>query len=137
MGTVTVRWIESHLMVGIDSNGNSIVIGRSPENEQEFVGVKPSDLLLLGAASCSMYDVVDILKKQREPLQDIKIFCTGDQQVDPPYAFTSIHLHYVVYGEVNSEKLEKAIQLSEVKYCSVICTLRSGVTITSDYEIVS
>lgn len=135
MGTVTIRWVERTLMVGTDSKGNSIVIGRSPENPDEHIGVKASDLLLLSAAACTAYDVAEILGKQREPLEDMKIFCSGDQQSDPPYTFTKIHIHYQIKGNVDQSKLERAIRLSEEKYCSVINTLQKGVPVSSDYEI--
>jgi hypothetical protein len=55
---------------------------------------------------------------------------------DPPYTFTCIHLHYQVTGAVNPEKLERAVRLSEDKYCSVISTLRPGVPITNDFQII-
>ena len=135
MGTITLRWVEGILMVGTDSNGHSIVIGRSPEDRDIFVGVKPSDLLLLAVASCTVYDVVDILAKQREPLKDLKVLCSGEQLPDPPNTFTKIHLHYEVTGAVDIKKLERAIHLSEDKYCSVISTLRPSVDISSDYEV--
>jgi len=135
MGTITLRWIEQHLMMASDSNGHSIVIGRSPEPQFEWEGVKPSDLLLMAVASCSAYDVVEILTKQRQPLLDLKVTCAGDQDSAPPYIFTSIHVHYIARGDINPDKLEKAIHLSEDKYCSVIATLRPDVTITSDFEI--
>jgi putative redox protein len=137
MGTITLRWVEDHLMLASDSNGHSIVIGRSPDEQFVWAGVKPSDLLLMSVAACSTYDVVEILTKQREPIKDLKVFCTGEQQSDPPYTFTSIHIQYKVYGDVNSDKLERAIKLSEDKYCSVISTLRPGVPVTSDFEIIS
>ena len=135
MGAVMLRWVESQLMVGSDSNGHSVVIGRSPEDHDVWNGIKPSDLLLLATASCSTYDIVEILTKQREPLKDIKVICNGEQQSEPPYTFTKIHMHYVIKGKVDPAKLEKAIDLSENKYCSVISTLRPGVPISSDYEI--
>ena len=135
MGSVTLRWIEGTLMVANDTNGHSIVIGRSPDPQHTWLGVKPSDLLLMAAASCSAHDVVEIMNKQREPLEDLKIVCTGDQLSDPPYTFTRIHLHYIVTGAVTTEKLEKAIRLSEDKYCSVISSLKPGVPIFSDFEI--
>lgn len=137
MGTVTLRWVEGLLMVGTDSTGHSIVIGRSPENKDSLIGMKASDLLLLAAAACSVYDVVEILTKQREPLQDLKVFCSGDQLPNPPYTFTKIHLHYQVKGAVDEKKLARAIQLSEDKYCSVISTLRPSVPVSSDYEIIA
>jgi putative redox protein len=136
MGTVTIRWVEGTLMIGTDSTGHSIIIGKSPDDPKTDLGVKASDLLLLAAAACSTYDVAGILTKQREPLQDLKVMCSGEQQSDPPYTFTKIHLHYQVTGEVDKDKLERAIQLSEEKYCSVVNTLRLGVPISSDYEII-
>lgn len=136
MGTVTIKWIESTFMTGTDSNGRPLNIGWSRQRQPEWTGVKPSDLLLLAAASCSTYDVVDILTKQREPLDDLEVICTGEQLPEPPYAFTCIHLHYKVKGAVNPNKLDRAIQLSEEKYCSVINTLKPTVRITSSSEIV-
>jgi putative redox protein len=134
MGSITLRWVESNLMVGTDSSGHSIVIGRSPE-DKSFIGIKPSDLLLMAAASCTMYDVAEILVKQREPLEDLKITCSGEQLSDPPYTFTSMYLHYTVKGGVNPVNLERAIRLSEDKYCSVLSTLRLAIPVTSDFEI--
>ncbi len=135
MAAVTVRVVEDKLLVGTDSIGHSVVIGKSPGDGSRFIGIKPSDLLLLAAASCSAYDVVDILGKQREPLVGLTVVCNGDQESDPPYTFTKIHLHYQVRGRVNPDKLERAIELSEQKYCSVIVSLKPGVPISSDYEI--
>lgn len=137
MGTVSIKWIDSQLMVGIDSYGHPIITGSWPEKSPEWAGLKPSDLLLLAAASCSAYDVVMILTKQREPLQGLEVHCTGDQQPEPPYTFTALHLHYIVKGAVNAQKLARAIELSETKYCSVISTLRATVKISSDYEILT
>lgn len=137
MGFVTLRWVNGQMMVGTDSNGHSIVIGRSPDEPNNFVGMKPSELLLLAAASCSAWDVIEILHKQREPMEDLKVTCSSEQQSEPPYTFTKIHIHYAVKGAVKIEKLQKAIQLSEEKYCSVISTLRPGVPLTSDFEIVA
>jgi putative redox protein len=135
MGSVTLRWIKGKMMAGTDSTGHSIVIGRSPENPDEFFGMKPSDLLLLSAASCAAYDVIEILHKQREPMRELKVIVAGEQIPEPPSTFTSIHLHYTLRGNVDPSRLEKAIRLSEDKYCSVISTLRGGVPVTSDYEI--
>lgn len=136
MGTVTLRWIEKTFMVGTDSNGHSVAIGRSPEDHSQFHGLKPSDLLLLAAASCAAYDVVEILAKQREPLRDLKVICSGEQDADPPYTFNQIRLHYVVSGPVSPRNLNRAITLSEEKYCSVIASLKPQVPVACDYEII-
>jgi len=136
MGTVAVKWIESKLMTGVDSFGHPLVMGSWPEKQPEWAGLKPSDLLLLAAASCSAYDIVMILTKQREPLTGLEVACTGEQESEPPYQFTSIHLSYTLKGPLNPKKVERAIQLSEDKYCSVINTLKPAVKITNDFEII-
>ena len=137
MGTVAVKWVDSQLMTGLDSRGASLVLGDWRERNPEWVGLKPSDLLLLAAASCSAYDVIMILRKQRQPMQGMEVFCTGEQLSEPPHTFTKIHLHYSVLGPVDSGKVERAIKLSEEKYCSVLITLRPGVQLSSDYEVIA
>ncbi len=137
MGTVSLKWIDSQLMVGVDSYGHPLVTGSWPEKSPEWAALKPSDLLLLSAAACAAYDVVDILTKQREPLEKLEVDCTGEQAPDPPYIFTSIHLYFKVKGQLNPDKVSRAIYLSEHKYCSVIATLRPTVAISCDFEILA
>ena len=137
MQTVSLKWLASQLMIGADSSGRPVITGSWPEKTPEWAGLKPSDLLLLSAAACSAYDVVMILKKQRQPLTGLEVQCSGIQAPDPPYIFTALHLHYSVTGAVNAQKLARAIELSQTKYCSVVNTLKATVQITSDYEIVA
>jgi putative redox protein len=135
--TVNIKWIASTstTMVGVDSRGTPTVIEVWPDHEPQWRGLKASDLLLMSAASCSAYDVITILRKQREPLEGLEVFCTGEQDSEPSSRFTHIHLTYQFKGDINPEKVKRAIQLSEEKYCSVIKTLRGRVDITSDYVI--
>lgn len=136
MSAVTVKWVGSKLMVGADSRWVPLVVSSWAEREPRWTGLKASDLLLISAASCSMYDVVVILQKQRADLQQIEVSCEGEQQADPPHRFTKIHLHYIAKGKIDPRKLDRAIDLSQNKYCSVIATLRAGVEISYDFEII-
>jgi putative redox protein len=136
MRTISLRWVEGQLMVGTDSNDHSIVIGKSREPEAKFLGVKPADLLLMAAAACSTWDVVEILIKQREPVRDIYVSCSGEQLSDPPWTFTNLHLHFQIVGKVRSDRVEKAIKLSEEKYCSVVNTLKLAIPVEYDFEII-
>ena len=104
MGTVAVKWVESLLMVGVDSFGHPVVTGSWPEKDPEWAGLKPSDLLMLSAASCSAYDVVMILTKQKEPLEGLEVTCAGEQEAEPPYKFTKMHFHYTVKGGQSQAK---------------------------------
>lgn len=95
LSTVYERWIESTLVTGMDSRGKSTVIGMKHESNPEWRGIKPSDLLLQAAASCSAYDIVKILKKQWESVEDLENVCTGEPIGDPPYTFVGLRMKYL------------------------------------------
>lgn len=103
---------------------------------QEWRAAKPSDLLLMGLASCAAHDVVAILERQRQPLSGLRVDVVGNQQADPPNAFTTIHLRFTLTGhDLDPRKVERALDLSLNKYCSVAATVRGVATITHDYVI--
>ncbi len=142
MSNVAVKWTgeNSQMFIGRDSFGHVLMAGSWPQDEndewQEWKAIKPSDLLLISLASCSAHDVVMILKRQRQPLINLYVSVDGTQAAEPPYQFTDIHLHYTVEGEgLSSEKVERAIQLSEEKYCSVAATVRGVAKLSHSFEI--
>ncbi len=133
---ITAKWIEGGLFAGKDSRGASIVMGTSEEHPPTWLGVKSSDLLLLGIAGCSGHDVAEILQKQRQPIASLEIRVTGEQDDDPPWKFGKIEIEYVIRGRgVNEAFVQRAIDLSENKYCSVLATVRPGCAITTHYRI--
>ena len=135
---VEINWVRGELFAGRDSYGNALVIGSTPGDEIQFKGAKPSDLLLLSLLACSAYDVVKIIEKQRHHLHGLRVTATSKQQHHPPYAFEKIHVHYhVIAHGLKTEQLRRAIELSETKYCSVYNTLKHGVELSSDFELVS
>ncbi len=141
MSQVALKWTGegSRMFVGRDSRGHVLVAGSWPgeaETWQEWQAVKPSDLLLLSLASCSAYDVVMILERQRQKLVNLYVRVEGEQQPEPPYAFTHIHLHYVVEGvNLDEDRVARAIALSEEKYCSVAATVRGVAELTHSQEV--
>ena len=82
---VKLEWLRSRMFVGTDHMGNSLAIGYLTDEEPKAQGINPSDMLLLAAASCSAYDVVQILEKSRQPLQDLKIDVSAEQREQQPY----------------------------------------------------
>lgn len=133
--SVAVRWIGGRLMLGVDSGGRTVALSHWSDRDPPWTGCKPSDLLLIAAAACATYDVVEILTRQREPLMGLEAHCSGDQLADPPYRFTAIRIHFVVSGPVSPSKVERALELAIDKYCSVVNTLRPALPVTYDYEI--
>lgn len=99
-------------------------------------GFSPMQLLLAGVGGCSAVDIIGILKKQRQDLQDLTIEVEGDRQSRGEHTeFTNIHIKYIFTGDLDESKVERAINLSLDKYCSVSKTLEKAADITHSYEI--
>ncbi|PWH86729.1 OsmC family protein [Brumimicrobium oceani] len=118
-----------------NESGLSLEIDGSPEIGGENKGFRPMELMLSGIASCSTIDLLLILKKQKHLVSDIRIETSGERSSSPAKEFTSVHLHYILTGEISSDKLERAINLAITKYCSAILSLHPDIKVTSSYEI--
>lgn len=101
------------------------------------VGGSPMEFLLAGMAGCTAVDVVLILQKQRQPVSGVEIEISGVRAETMPKVYTEIDLLYIVSGDqVDPQAVERAISLSEEKYCSAsIMFRRGGVKINSSYRI--
>ena len=133
MGQTTVTWIRNFEFVATDSTNHSVILSSTDDN----VGMKPSELLLSALGSCAGYDVVSILGKRKKDLRNLRVDVTAEQANEGwPRPYTAFHMHFVVDADVTPEEVERAITLSEEKYCSVAATLRPA-EITWDYEIVA
>ena len=118
--------------------GKSVHIDASPDIGGTNQGMRPMQLLLSGLGSCSAIDLINILKKQRQPLQDIKITVTGEREVGViPSLFTNVHTHFTLYGALDEQKVEKAVSLAVDKYCSVAKTLEKTAVVTHSFEIIN
>ncbi len=101
-------------------------------------GMRPMQMLLSSLGSCSSIDVIQFLKKQRQPLEDIRVTITGEREPDKvPSLFTEVHVHFELSGDLDKNKVEKAVSLSMDKYCSVARILEKTAKITWDYTIVA
>ncbi|RYZ32409.1 MAG: OsmC family peroxiredoxin, partial [Sphingobacteriales bacterium] len=99
-------------------------------------GARPMEMLLMGLAGCSAIDVILILKKQRQVIEDFRITVEGQRPADvTPAPFQSIHLHYILKGDLDEDKARRAIVLSMDKYCSATAQLRPTASITYSLTI--
>lgn len=136
MAKSTVTWVQNMQLVATDSSKHSVVL--SSQSETNGIGMKPAELLLVSLAGCTALDVVNILRKKKKQLIHVQVDVEGTQQDSPPWAYTHVHLHYVVVGhDVSERDVVKAIQLSHDKYCSVSATLRPTVELSHDYEVIA
>jgi putative redox protein len=129
-----VKWTGSGQFVGTDSTKHSLVM--STQDEENGTGLKPSEVLLIALGGCTGVDVVSILKKARQNLASLEIQLTGEQDPDPPWTFRKIHVEYRLTGRgLSTEAVERAIRLSEEKYCSVRATISGIAEVTSGYTL--
>lgn len=122
-------------------------IGKSESNHwipmdgpEEFQGsdaaTRPKELILISLAGCSGSDVASILSKMRENITRLEIDVDAESATEHPKVYTKIHLKYKFWGtDLKETNLEKAIVLSQDKYCSVTAMLKPTVEITHSYEI--
>jgi putative redox protein len=105
---------------------------------EEKSGTSPMELLLMGVAGCTGMDIIQILEKKREPIQDLRISVSGKRADTYPMIFTEIQVIYYLWGEgLNVKAVEQAIQLSEEKYCSASAMLRASAKFRSSYQILA
>ena len=101
-------------------------------------GPGPAEMLLVAAATCAAWDVVEILRKQRQAVETIDVHAEGDQDADPPWTYRRIRVHFLVRGtDLDVALVSRAVQLSESTYCSVISTIRGTADVTVTSEVVS
>lgn len=115
--------------------GHAIHIDGAPAVGGEDAGFRPMQLLLAAHAGCSAMDLVPILEKQRQRLDDVAIKVTAERREGVPSPFTAIHIHYDLFGEIQEEKAHRAVDLAVNKYCSVGEMLRQSVKITFSFAI--
>jgi putative redox protein len=100
------------------------------------LGVRPMELVLMALGSCSSFDLISILKKQRQEIADVSVTVEGQRTDAVPAVFTKIHMTFHITGKLDTEKAEKAAELAVKKYCSVHDMLSAGgVEITYSLEI--
>jgi putative redox protein len=129
---VVAEWQSGLTFIGKNDLGNSLQMG----SKQEADNISPMELLLLGLAGCTAYDVVSILEKMRQPLVDFKVKVRGKRADDYPMVYTDIEVEYLLWGRGLSEKsVLNAIELSEQKYCSASVMLGKVAKITSSFQI--
>ena len=126
-GRATLTWTGE---LSFEARAGKLVV---PMDSSGSAGTSPTVLLLEALAGCMAIDVVDILKKGRQEVRAMHVQISGDRMTDPPRYFTDVHMSFAIEGQVADAKAERAVQLSQEKYCSVFHTMRPDLVFT--YEI--
>lgn len=117
--------------LSVETDGGIAIGGKN-------AAMSPMQMVLASIGGCSSIDVILLLNKQRQDLQDIRIAVTGTRRDEVPRIFTAIHVAYTLVGNIDDKKAERACRLSMEKMCSVSLMLKAGgVEITWGYEVVA
>jgi putative redox protein len=120
-----------------DEHGHTVRMDTSRETGGDDFGVRPMQMLLMGLGGCSAIDVVTILKKQRQQVDDFNIEISGEREAGKePSLWKNIRITYFLKGHIEPEKAKRACELSMGKYCSVAAhLLQSGTKITWNVKV--
>lgn len=134
MGTiqekVSAEWVRERVFLLRDRNDFPVVMTQP-------MGVSGADLLPMSLIGCTMWDTIAILEKKRQKVTGFRATAESVRDQEPPWIFREIHIRYSFVGQnLDHKQVEKAIQLSEEKYCSIHATLKQVVKITSEFEII-
>lgn len=132
MTEAKATWTDEERFLGIATSGHAVVIDAAKEKTAN----SPMELVLIGLCGCTATDVVNILRKKREPFTSLEVHAQAERAADPPTVYTGIRLTYRVGGKVSHKAMEDAVRLSEEKYCSVAAMLGKTAKITFEIEYV-
>lgn len=134
---VRVKWSEDVSFVVETGSGHAVVVDGAPEGGGRDLGPRPMELFLAGAAACTAYDVVTILRKARQPVADCVVEAHADRAAVAPKVFTNIRLVYRLAGRgLDRHQVERAVKLSKEKYCSATLMLAKTAEIDVVVEVV-
>ncbi len=105
------------------------------DDAQGNAGPRPIEFALLALGGCTAFDVITILRKMRQNVTAYDVELTAEQSLQPPKVFTKINIAHHLAGHVSPEAVEKAIHLSETKYCSVGAMIGKTAEITHTVQI--
>ena len=132
-----VKWVEGMSFLAEAGSGHAVVLDGAPEYGGRNIGIRPMEMLLMGLSGCTAFDVVNILRRGREPVSDCVVEVEADRASEDPKVFTAIRVVYRVTGRgLSRQKVERAVSLSKEKYCSASIMLGATAEITATIEVV-
>ncbi|MGE7467938.1 OsmC family protein [Bosea sp. NPDC003192] len=131
------KWVEGMAFMGEAGSGHSVIMDGAPEYGGRNIGIRPMEMLLIGLAGCTGFDVVQILKKGREAVTGCEVEVEAERATEDPKVFTKIHIAYRVSGRgLSQAKAERAVTLSKEKYCSASIMLGATAEMSTSLVVV-
>ena len=129
--TARITWVQDALFVGESGSGHTITMDGSPDVGGRNLAARPMEMVLIGMGGCTAIDVASMLKKQRQDVRDIIVELEAERADDHPKVFTAVKLIYRVRGKkLNRALVERAVSLSDEKFCSATAMIRTSANVT-------
>lgn len=120
----------------VGAAGVPVHIDANPAIGGHNAGARPMEMLLMGLGGCSAIDIILILQKQKQAITDFRIHIDGEREPDAvPSVFTNIRIHYALAGDLDEQKVKRAIDLSMEKYCSVSAILNKTAALSYTFSV--
>ena len=134
----SVVWKEGMQFEAVADSGHTVILDAAPAVGGADSGSRPMELIAMGLGGCTAMDVISILRKKRQDVTSFEVQVNAQQAQEHPHVFTAIEIVYLIRGRnVDPAAVERAMQLSEERYCPAQAMLRVAAPITSRYEIVN
>ena len=131
-----IKWLDGRAFVGESGSGHAVVMDGAPESGGRNIGVRPMEMLLLGLGGCTAFDVVMILEKGREKITSCEVELEAERADTEPKVFTHVKLIYKLKGKnLKPASVERAIKLSEEKYCSATAMFAKTAKIEHEWSV--
>ena len=131
------KWVEGMAFMGEAGSGHAVIMDGAPEYGGRNIGIRPMEMLLIGLAGCTGFDVVQILKKGREAVTGCEVEVEAERATEDPKVFTRIHIAYRVSGRgLSQAKAERAVTVSKEKYCSASIMLGATAEMSTSLVVV-
>jgi putative redox protein len=137
MTKANVKYTGGMQFVASADSGHAIVMDADADVGGSNTGSRPMELLLMGIGGCSGMDIISILRKKKQHVTALETNVSGTMADNYPHKYTEITLEFIVRGKaVSEEAVQRAVQLSMDKYCSVKATLEGSAKINFSYRII-
>ena len=135
--TAKISWVDGALFVAEGGTGHTITMDGAPDVGGRNLASRPMEIVLIGMGGCTAIDVVSMLKKQRQDIEGIEVSLVAERAEEHPKVFNQVKLVYTVRGRnLNKALVERAVALSDEKYCSATAMVRKSAEIAHEIVLV-
>ena len=135
--TAKITWVDGALLVAEAGSGHTITMDGAADIGGRNLASRPMEVMLMGMGGCTAIDVVSMLKKQRQDIEGVEVALTGERASEHPMVYTEVKLTYTVRGrKLNKALVERAVSLSDEKYCSATAMFKKSARVTHEVVLV-